>query len=256
MSAKSVQRRTILRNTWQRLYRDNTPFVSRFVVSRVDDVWGPLIRAENETYGDIIELSHLEESAHIANTIKSVEFFSYLMSSQPDRWDFVTKLDDDSFLDARLFWKTYLQPTLVAGTARETTWGRTLKVLGVDYTFAGGQFYTLTNDLVKIIAQAYSKDKISYMEEDALNSRLMFDGGANWTQIDLPSTIAFDYIGEDLLDASSACPWAGPNADLTKWVHAVGPGSLNPHKMKTDEDYLKVAACWDDAGYLRERPAS
>ena len=255
MAAKSVQRRMIVRNTWQRVYRDNTPFVSKFVVSRVDDMWKPFLRAENETYGDIIELPHLEENAHVANTIKTLEFFTYLKNTQPDRWDLVTKLDDDSFLDARVFWNTWLQPALAAGRRKETTWGRTLQLQGDDFTYAGGQFYTFTYDLVKRVAELFSKNRIDDMDEDVLPSRLMHDGGVKWSQIDLPSTIAFDYNGEDLLDPKSICPWAKATADIGKWAHSVGPDSLNPHKMKTDEEYLRVAACWDDAGYLKKRPA-
>jgi len=255
MAAKSVQRRMIVRNTWQRFYHDDTPFVSKFVFARIPDIWKAAIRAENETYGDIIELPHLEESAHVANTIKTVEFFGYIRKTQPDRWDFVTKLDDDSFLDARVFWKTYLQPALAAGKTKEMTWGRTLHLEGHDWKYAGGQFYTFTNDLVKRVAELFAKNRIDDLDEDALPSRLMHEGGVNWNQTDLPSAIAFDYNGEDLQDPKQACPWAKPSADLTKWAHSVGPDSLNPHKMKTDEDYLKVVACWDEAGYIRKRPA-
>jgi hypothetical protein len=258
MAAKSVTRRMIVRNTWQRLYRENTPFISRFVVSRVDDIWKPYLRAENDTYGDIIELPHLEENGHIANSIKTVEFFNYLRTTQPDRWDLVTKIDDDSFVDARVFWKTWLQPALAAGKNKETTWGRTLYLRDSDIPYTGGQFYTYTYDLVKRVAELYTKNRIEDFDEDALPSRLMREGGfkhgVNWTQIDLPSAIAFDYNGENQLDEKLDCPWAKPDADLNGWAHSVGPGSLNPHKMKTDVEYLKVASCWDGDGYMKKRP--
>lgn len=250
MAAKSVTRRMIIRNTWQRLYRANTPFVSKFVFGKVPDEWREYIRAENETYGDLIELVHLEENAHVANTIKSMEFFWWLSQTAPDSYDFISKCDDDSFIDARMFWTKFLEPVRAAGKAHNTTWGRTLH--RPDFQYAGGQFYTLTNDLMRSVSRIYHENPGEPTDEDLYVSKLMFEGGLKWDQVDLPSTIAFDYEATDLLDPDMA--WANEGADLTVWSHAVGPESINPHKMKTDDDYLKVAACWGEDGHIKQRP--
>ncbi|KAF2260425.1 hypothetical protein CC78DRAFT_523335 [Lojkania enalia] len=249
-AAKNIQRRMIIRGTWQRLYHSNTPFISKFFVARVDDIWATVIHAENETYGDIIELTHLEEKAEVAKHYKPLEFWVHVAETEPERYDFLSKIDDDSFLDARAFWEGWLKPALDAEKAKETVWARTLPRDG--YTFPGGQMYTLTNDLMKRAARLYKENPRQDEEEDVLIARLLFEAGDTWEHIDMPSTMAYDYQARDLLDPGQA--WARKGADLTLWEHAVGPGSVNPHKMKKDEDYLKVAACWDENGYLRERP--
>jgi hypothetical protein len=70
----------IIRLTWQRLYKD-VPITTRFVLANPGPVWGPLIEAENATYGDIIVLRHLEESSEVANSVKAMEFFKWFPRS-------------------------------------------------------------------------------------------------------------------------------------------------------------------------------
>lgn len=122
--AFSLQRRTLIRNTWQRLYRNDTRFATRFVIANATELWRPLIQAENETYGDIIMLPNVFEGKREANSIKPMEFFSYLVNTTAQPWRFVSKVDDDSFLDARAFWNKFLQPVMDRETPSEngTVW--------------------------------------------------------------------------------------------------------------------------------------
>ena len=95
-AAHSQRRRNIIRATWQTYYR-NPVISTKFVISNPGDIWMPLIQQENETYGDLIMMADLEESAHIANTVKTLNFFTYLAAQGPSHYKFVSKLDDDSF---------------------------------------------------------------------------------------------------------------------------------------------------------------
>ena len=122
--AHSQQRRNIIRATWQSLY-DDPAITTRFVISDPGELWMPLIRHENATYGDLIILSHLEETAHIANTIKTVELFRYLVESG-FHWDFVSKLDDDSFLDVFTFYHSFILPRLDTRSHNRIIIGRRL----------------------------------------------------------------------------------------------------------------------------------
>lgn len=254
-AAESVQRRAIIRSTWQTLYKNDTIFTTRFVLSNPGALWSPIIAAENATHGDIIILSDLKEDAHTANTIKSVEFLKYLTTSSNITYDFVTKLDDDSYLDAHTFWKNYLEPriafdahkthaessalnrTIIARTLRRSTW-----------TYPGGQFYTMTWDLAVLLTQLHTKHPINDEHEDVLVGRLLHEAGVEWQHSDLPNEIAFDYEEKDLRGDGTA--FARDGADLKGWRHAVGRGSVNPHKMKGVEEYLKVAACFDKEGVV------
>jgi hypothetical protein len=105
----AVQRRAIIRATWQRLYRDERLFRTRFVITRPAPDWIQVIAAESEAYGDIIILPHLEENHYVANHAKSIEFFKWLAAQGHD-WQFVSKIDDDCFVDPFAFWTEYLKP--------------------------------------------------------------------------------------------------------------------------------------------------
>lgn len=253
-AAQSVQRRAIIRSTWQTLYKNDTMFTTRFVLANPGELWSPVIAAENATYGDLIILSDLKEDAYMANTIKSIEFLKYLTTGNTS-YDFVTKIDEDSYLDAHNFWKTYLQPrivsdaqtikvessaltrTIIARTLRRSTW-----------TFPGGQFYTMTWDLAVLLSQLHAKHPIIDEYEDVLVGRLLHEAQVEWQHIDLPNEIAFDFEEKNLRGDGTA--FAKDGADLNGWKHGVARGSVNPHKMKEDEEYLRVAACFDEKGVI------
>ena len=268
-SAHNIQRRMIIRETWQSLYSDPALWTTRFVISRAaNPTWQSIIEAENQTFGDIIQLSHLEATGHVANTVKTIEFFKHLTASGQNReqtpvneksqsnednltqswsenqlrkWKFVSKIDDDSFLDARNFWIRYLMPlqdsnrTIIARTLRRP-----------NYTHPGGQFYTLTSDMVSLVADLHTKNPISDAPDDVLVGRLLYEAGESWTHVDLPNPVVFNYDDKQLLEEEKA--FASADANLEGWLHAVGPQAINPHKLKNDATYVKVAACFNEQG--------
>lgn len=245
--ASDIQRRQIIRSTWQRIYEDETRHMTRFFICNPGPLWRAVIEAENATFGDIVALEHLEETTQVANTVKSIEMLKHV-SRSGHTWDFVSKTDDDSFIDVETFFNTYLRPLQAGPTpVRETVVGRTVGPnANYDFAYPGGQFYTLSWDLVPLLADLHDREPLQFGHEDALIGGLLRRAGINYTHIDLSNEVAFDYDPAQARSDKSA--WAAQTADLTRWVHAVGPGAINPHKMKTDEDYLKVAACFDGRG--------
>lgn len=249
-SVQAVQRRMIIRATWQSLYKNDSLYTPRFVISNVGPLWDTVIATENATFGDIIQLAHLNEDRLTANTIKSVEFFKYVIDRTANRWQFISKIDDDSFLDVPRFYQQYLRPLLSADQtslmpfADHVAIGRTLS--RENFTYPGGQFYTLTKDTVRVLAEQHAANPINNLDEDVLIGKLLHDSGVQWTHVDLPNNIAFDYQAKDLKSQGQA--FAKEDADLSGWAHAIGPQSINPHKMRDTEVYLQVAACFDKNG--------
>lgn len=108
--AHGYQRRELIRATWQKTFRNDTLFETKFVISNPGP-YRPLIEHEQKTYGDLIVLDHLRETDHTANTIKSMKFFEWLVN-QGEKWTFVTKIDDDSYVDPNRMYHEYLLPVL------------------------------------------------------------------------------------------------------------------------------------------------
>jgi hypothetical protein len=253
-SAHSLQRRSIIRATWQDLYGNDTLITTRFILANPGERWASVIAHENATYGDLIVLGHLEESAHVANTIKSIEFFKYL-TEQTEQWRFVSKLDDDSFIDASTFYTKYLAPLLSTPENATPSQLRTIiarELRTGDFNYPGGQFYTMTWDLVELLSKSYRENPIQNEHEDILVGRLLNEANEPWHLEKLPNEVAFDYNDQfgQVVDGQETA-WAAADDDLSAWVHGVGPGAINPHKMRGDEEYLKVAACFGTSGLLR-----
>lgn len=240
----SQRRRNIIRATWQTLY-PNPAFDTRFVIAKPPPPWQPLIKHENDTYGDLILLEDLEESAKLANTIKSVELFKHLVArSEPTGaatpWKFVSKIDDDSFLSAERFYQEFLQPRTDAHAAHNATLiARRLTRNDRNFSTPGGQFYTLSWDLVRLVAETQTAKEISDLPEDVLIGRLLHDAEAKFDFVELDDSRAFD-VTDDLHKLSKE------GEDLG----AIDGAAVNPHKMKDDETYLRVAQLFGKEGFV------
>lgn len=202
----------------------------------------------------MIVLSHLEESVHVATTIKPIEILKYF-AEQTERWRFVSKIDDDSFIDATTFYTKYLAPLLLTPENATQSQLRTIiarKLSTNDFKFPGGQFYTMTWDLVELLSKLHRENPIQNEYEDLLVGRLLHEANEPWHLEILPNEVAFDYNDDfgQVVDGQETA-WAAADGDLSAWVHGVGLGAINPHKMKADEEYLKVAACFGTSGLLK-----
>jgi hypothetical protein len=232
--ARSQLRRNIIRATWQTLY-PHPAFTNRFLISNPGENWMPVIEHENSTYGDLIMLGHLEESRLLANTIKQFECLKYLAESE-SQWDFMSKIDDDSFLDALSFYKEFILPRKEDPSHARTIIARRLNHHNPDYIYPGGQFYTLSWALVPLLAQLYDKNPIMDEHEDVLVGRYMYEAREPFEFVQLDNRRAFDYDRE--------------NDDKLAWSHNISHGAINPHSIKSDEVYLSVAALYDKSGVV------
>lgn len=239
----SQRRRNIIRATWQTLYA-SPAFSTRFVIAKPSPLWQPLIKHENDTYGDLIVLESLEESAERANTIKSVEFLKHVVEGGAETsWKFVSKIDDDSFLSAEQFHREFLLPRMDQRHADSngTLIGRRLERSDRNFSTPGGQFYTLSWDLVQLVAETHTKNPISDVPEDVLIGRLLYEAEARFEFVELDDSRAFD-VSDDLHRLSKEKKDLGP----------MDSAALNPHKMKDDETYLRVASLFGTDGFVGE----
>lgn len=254
--APKMQRRMIIRQTWQSLYRNDSLYTMKFIISKPTDLWRPLIEAENATHGDIIELPHLEENSKVANTVKTMHYLKHLVS-QNRKYMFVTKIDDDSFLNVPAFVYNYLHPLMNFNAnppqlrQDRTVIGRPLT--GDAFEYPGGQFYTMTWDVVARLTKLYAQNSHTDVAEDMLVGKLHHDAGEGFELVKLPNRVAFDYYDNRARGDGTA--WGAEDNDdqLDDSKHAIGPGTINPHKMWDDVSYLRVAACFGVDGLL-DRP--
>jgi hypothetical protein len=244
-AAESSSRRDIIRATWQSLY--NRPELTfRFVLSNAGPEFTEAIEAENTTYGDIVPLSLLGENHATADSIP-LEFFSHLVSTK-QKHAFVTKIDDDSFLNVPAFRDKHLASLLTSRTihpiifARPVFWLAGKDNFPADFVYPAAPFYTLSWDLVEAVVNEYSnatKRAISEashqaLSEDVLLGNLLRESGINFTFLHLPNREAFEYA-----------PWLD-NPD--GWGHRIAEGAVAPQRMRNDDEYLEVARVFDSQG--------
>jgi len=149
---------------------------------------------------------------------------------------FVSKLDDDAFLNVPEFWHRYLAPRLqTPGGSYFIARNATQSTQTVPYLVPDGGFYTLTWDLVQLLAEEYPRHpRLEDMEPGRHAGFLLSQAGAEFEFVELENEIAFDY------DAREINPGA--------WSHRVTEGAMNPQKMETDVEYLEVASYFDEEG--------
>ena len=233
-------RRQIIRQTWQELYQG--PKIDfRFVIANYSDLWEPLIRSENDTYGDLICLCHLKENVKIANSVKSVEFLKHMIKTTPSgsrRYKYVSKADDDVYLALKNFYTEYMAPRL-RNNSEGTLIGRPLNLyrkfelnsgpyVPLPYYYPSGRFYTLSWDMVATIADLHTRDPITDEHEDVLIGRLLYEAN-----ITVPSFVKLDK--ERTFDLG--------------WEGRVDNRTLLVHQIKEDQKYLDVASVFGPDGY-------
>jgi len=229
-----IQRRQIIRATWQKTYADPR-FTMRFVLGQPDDIWMPVIQHENDTYNDIIIMPRFYDTYWDANHNKPIQFLRYVAEGNlgGQAWKFISKVDDDSFINLHGLYQDFVAPRLDIGEDKLVAIGRNLSKNG--WRYPGGQFYTLSWRLVQVLAECWTANPIFDEDEDALIGRVLGECGEIYDEfVVLDNRLAFDY---------------DPNVgDPDAWSHKVFPGSLNPHRLKDAKTFLSVAAMFDNDG--------
>ncbi|KAG8168919.1 hypothetical protein KVR01_001668 [Diaporthe batatas] len=253
-SVGDFARRRLIRSTWMSLYR-NIPFDGRFVVANPGSQWTEAVAEENRTYGDMIVLENIAEDDITANTVKTLEFYKWLVSRSPRRYEFVSKMDTDVWLNAHGFWNRFLLPQMgrkaeTLGYSRKSNrtvigelyWSETY-----DLVFPHGAMYTASWDMVELLASLQEQFNVLTGEDMAV-AVLLLKSKTLVNFINFRGSEKFDFDEGDTRGDGTA--WARPETHPDATYHALVAGS-NPiavHQLKSEESFLKVAECFDEQG--------
>ncbi|KZL80543.1 beta- -n-acetylgalactosaminyltransferase [Colletotrichum incanum] len=251
-TASDAERRMLIRSTWMRMFED-VPFDGRFVVSNPGPQWTEVVANENRTFGDMIVLDHIAEDDVTANTIKTLEFYKWLVDNDV-KYEFISKMDTDLWLNARGFWDRFLSPRLstdVATGIQESTVQKT--VIGElyysptwDLVFPHGAMYTVTWDMVQLLVHLQGKHHVITGEDMAI-ATLMLNGRERANFVNFRGTEKFDYDEEDAQHDGTA--WARRKTHPDAIQHAlVGEEAIAVHQLKDENLWFKVADCFDEKG--------
>ncbi|KFA67975.1 hypothetical protein S40285_03534 [Stachybotrys chlorohalonatus IBT 40285] len=254
-AAGDVERRMMIRTTWMHLYRD-VPFDGRFVVSNPGPQWTEIIRTENRTFGDMIVLDHLQEDDLTANTVKTLEFFKWLVN-HGRRYEFVSKMDTDLWLNARAFWDRFLLPRMsnetgqLAAAPPHTFIGQMYYSPVHDLVFPHGSMYTVTWDMLELLVSLQDSFHV-VAGEDMTNALLLMKGRQVANVVNMSGMEKFDYEDDDARGDGTA--WARDQTHPDASSHAlVGSGVVAVHQLKDKKLWMRVAECFDEDG-VKEMP--
>jgi hypothetical protein len=255
-AASDAERRMLIRSTWMRLYK-NVPFDGRFVVSNPGPQWTDTVRLENSTFGDMIVLDNLQEDDITANTVKTLELYQWLIDHD-HKYEFVSKMDTDVWFNARGFWDRYLLPnmsnrtgTLVAEIDR-TVIGELYYSIVHDLVYPHGAMYTFTWDMIEMFAKLQKEHQV-ITGEDMTLAMLLLKAKKVVKFINFKGTEKFDFDPQDTRGDGTAWARQGSHQDAIK--HAIhGFDTIAIHELKHEDDYLRVADCFDESGVIEEPP--
>ncbi|KAK7426758.1 hypothetical protein QQZ08_006794 [Neonectria magnoliae] len=256
-AADDFDKRMMIRSSWMRLFRD-VPFDGRFVVSSPGPRWTEMVSIENRTFGDMIVLDHLHEDDVTANTIKTIEFYKWLVHHEK-KYEFVSKMDTDLWLNARGFWDKFLAPRISKGaghykaTINRTVIGELYYSRSWDLVFPHGAMYTVTWDMAELLVSLQSKFFVVTGEDMAV-ATLMLKGKETANFINLKGSEKFDYFDEDSRGDGTA--WARKTTHPNSTRHALsGNDAIAVHELKEKRLWFKVADCFDEHGIKETTPS-
>ena len=236
----SISRRGIIRSTWASRYAHPT-HEYRFIVGNYTNTpWAAVIDAENATYGDIWAMPEFtNENYETANTIKNLEFFSYMAKQQASgqirRYDFVSKIDDDNWFNLPVYRNDFMVSRLKGGKnyrpeaytviARPFAWSQ-------HFVYPSGRIYTVSWPMVEFYAKKYAAHS-----ERALGRTLSED-----------QILGF-YPFEDQLDLEFVVMEYEQAYDVgVEYILTSETDTLTVHSIKDDELFLEIGTLFDDNG--------
>jgi beta-1,3-galactosyltransferase 1 len=212
----------------------------------------PLIKKENDTFGDILLLDDIEDTNWTANHIKPFEFFKRVTEKawKGRTYKFVSKVDQDSFIDPVRIWNKYLK-----GRMRDTGIKEDRLMLSMSHEAfcecpaPQGSFYTLSWDLAKLITRLYNgmEDRKDIEQEDCMVGKFPTQAGEQYEFVSMDEEESFDVIGEK--GAAIAKDWStnhaerGPLEKMEKVVFL--------HQMKEEWKWLAVKELFNEDGWAR-----
>jgi len=244
----------LIRSTWMRLYR-NVPYDTMFIIANPEPKWKESIIYENRTFGDIVILDKIPDDDVTAHTIKTFEFYKWLLGSGR-RYEFVTKLDADIWLNARGFYDRFLAPRIskwdgpAKATVKQTVIGELFYDKKSDLVYPHHSMYTLTWDMVELLARLQDKFHLVTGEDMAISLLLLRDKQRP-TFVNFRGREKFDFDEDDARGDGTA--WAREHTQVDAIKHAVTDEAIAIRNLKDSNSWQRVAACFDEKG-IRGRP--
>ncbi|MCJ1278709.1 hypothetical protein MMC21_006526 [Puttea exsequens] len=249
VSARNLQRRTLIRYTWMDWYARAGHFEGIFFLARPDPAWADVIQKENATYGDILVLDGIEEDSQwTATHTKPLELLKVVAQGgwKGRKYDFVSKVDEDSWIEAKGFYEDFLRPRLEdeQGTPLDppnmTMIGCLINCDGVDKAPAGG-FETFSWDMVDLLPRLHEEFPNEGEAEDCLMGKLLEDARIPFEFVDM-----IPDRGVDVNEVGHAF-WGEEKGELEDF-----PEALVIHNAKTDEMWMRVVGLYDENGWTRD----
>ena len=127
--------------------------------------WAPLIAAEIATHGDILVLEDfIPDDKETANHIKFIALCDHLIRQEKTggtRYDFVSKVDDDNWLNVAPFYDTFIAPRLPGGEKYKpdalAVIGRPFNY-GKPFIYTSGRMYTVSWRVLELLGAKYAAD--------------------------------------------------------------------------------------------------
>lgn len=191
-----------------------------------------------------------------------MHFFSYMATQyaqgQGRRYEFVSKVDDDSWFNVPPYYDAFVAPRLVGGekygvipAAQQTTTGETsVEVRGVkadndndkgiltwigrpmhwdrDYVFASGRIYTLSWPLLELVVEKWRANPLTNLTEDQLMGHYLQNEQIPYEFVVMELEQAWDIGLESIIDSNNA--------------------TMVIHSVKDDARMLEVSTLFDDEG--------
>ena len=247
-AAQSQTRRNIIRTTWQTLYKDpHRRTTTRFILSGYDPLWESLIQEENATHGDIIKLDGLDPSPQTSNRVKFMELLTYLVA-RGERYAWISKVDDDAFLEARMFYHQYLnddeqQQRSINDNKNDNYKNNSVlismkNIQNYPFPWPGGAFYTVSWPLALLLASHHSSHgghEDQETPEDVRVGKYLYDGEIEFEYREMPREEMFEI--------------PVPGARIP---HTITGRAIVVHFLKEHETYLRVARVFGETGFTGE----
>ena len=242
-SYKDAQRRELIRSMQINIFKD-LPIDWRFFLTNASEYYRKEIEYENLMYNDTVVLSNVEDDIHTLNKTMYFEILKYIQENMPD-YNLVCKLDSEAFLNLKTLWPEYLEPNLYK---KEPTFiGRILDSLEANLTLQLVQprvhsaFVAINWNLMRLV------NKLYYIHWKV--------GDYAFAEIQLSHYLKDDIINYNNLTLShKSSPHFDPKeTNFTKPNHIITPDAVYVDELKTENDYLKVASCFDSNGLDYDR---
>ena len=253
-ASDDFQRRLMVRWTWVSLFKSSGLFDHIFAVSSNDTSLIPLLKAENDTFGDIM-LIDIQDTAWTANRIKPFEFFRKVTTEgwKGRTYDFVSKVDSDSFVDPVRTWNKYLGWRMSAtGIEKDRLMLSMPHEHFCKCPSPQGGFYTLSWDLAKIIGRLYGEMEHpeNIGQEDCMVGRFPTDAGEEYEFQAMDHDESFDVVGEE--GNATAMDWTFPEQVERGPLDTMTQATFL-HQMKEEWKWMVAKDLFDKDGWIPNR---